>query len=54
MLSSRVMPKPLSVDELIQRFGSPGVAPALEEMQEIVREGMLAEARATYDSASEG
>jgi bifunctional DNA-binding transcriptional regulator/antitoxin component of YhaV-PrlF toxin-antitoxin module len=50
----RVMPKPLSVDELIQRFGSPGVAPTPEEMQEIVREGMLAEAHATYDSASEG
>ena len=50
----RVMPPPLSVDELIQRFGSPGVAPTPQEMQDIVREGMLAESYATYDNVAEG
>jgi bifunctional DNA-binding transcriptional regulator/antitoxin component of YhaV-PrlF toxin-antitoxin module len=48
----RVLPKPLSVDELIQRFGSPGVAPTAEEMQEIVREGILAGSRAEYGDTS--
>ncbi len=48
----RVLPRPLNVDELIQRFGSPGIAPTAEEMQEIVREGILAESRAKYGDMS--
>ncbi len=44
----RVMPKPLSVAELLERFSSPGPAPTPEEMDEIVKEGILAEARAEY------
>ena len=41
----RLMPRPLSVDELIERFGSQGAAPTAEEMQQIVQEGILAESR---------
>lgn len=40
----RVLPGPMSVDELIARFSSPDPVPTPEEMQEIVREGILAEA----------
>ena len=41
-----VLPKPMSVDELIERFSSPDPVPTPEEMQAIVRDGILAEARA--------
>jgi bifunctional DNA-binding transcriptional regulator/antitoxin component of YhaV-PrlF toxin-antitoxin module len=40
-----VLPKPMSVDELIERFSSPDPVPTPEEMQAIVRDGILAEAR---------
>lgn len=40
----RVLPKPLSVNELIARFSSPDPVPSPRELQEIVREGILAEA----------
>ena len=36
----------MSVDELIERFSSPDPVPTPEEMQAIVRDGILAEARA--------
>ncbi len=49
----RVLPKPLTVDELIQHFGSPGIAPDAREMQDIVREGILAESRAEYGVSPE-
>lgn len=48
----RVLPKPLSVDELIERFGSPGIAPTPEEMQEIVREGIITDSRTEYGGES--
>lgn len=50
----RVVPKPMSVDELIERFGSPGPAPSAEEIAAIVREGILAEAREEYGAVLEG
>ena len=41
-----VLPKPMSVDELIERFSSPDPVPTPEEMHAIVRDGILAETRA--------
>ena len=41
-----VLPKPISVDELIGRFSSPEPVPTPEEMHAIVRDGILAKARA--------
>ena len=41
-----VLPKPMSVDELIVRFSSPDPVPTPEEMHAIVRDGILAETRA--------
>jgi bifunctional DNA-binding transcriptional regulator/antitoxin component of YhaV-PrlF toxin-antitoxin module len=41
-----VLPKPVSVDELIERFSGPEPVPTPEEMQEMVREGILTEAGA--------
>lgn len=50
----RVQPKPLTVDELLERFSSPGMAPTSEEIDAMVREGILAEARAEYGGLLEG
>ena len=44
----RVMPKPMGLRAFIDQYSSPEPAPTPEEMQEIVREGILAEARAEY------
>jgi hypothetical protein len=40
-----MQPKPVSVDELIERFSSPDSVPTPDEIQAIVRDGILAEAR---------
>ncbi len=44
----RVMPKPMSLRDFIDQFSGPEPAPTPEEIQEIVRDGILAEARAEY------
>lgn len=49
----RVQPKPMGVDELLERCSSHGVAPTSEEIQAIVREGILAEASAEYGHLGE-
>jgi hypothetical protein len=44
----RVVPKPMSLRDFIDQFSGPEPAPTPEEMQEIVRDGIMAEARAEY------